>query len=156
MAQRRRGNRQLGVRRDKNVKLSLSEDEHALLSKAALAKDMTLSSYCADAAVAVARDEVDPTPDVRQTMVALNDQITRLCDAGALLGAGDPPPPPPPPPPPAPPGGPPAPPRGPADPAAPHPPDGTADTPGALLRRISRIVDELEDTAYELKRSVRR
>ncbi|MFC3520764.1 hypothetical protein ACFPZ0_04685 [Streptomonospora nanhaiensis] len=130
MAQRRRGNRQLGVRRDKNVKLSLSEDEHALLSKAALAKDMTLSSYCADAAVAVARDEVDPTPDVRQTMVALNDQITRLCDAGALLGAGDP--------------------------AAPHPPDGTADTPGALLRRISRIVDELEDTAYELKRSVRR
>ncbi|MDA0565058.1 hypothetical protein LG943_12115 [Streptomonospora sp. S1-112] len=140
MAQRRRGNRQIGVRRDKNVKLSLSEDEHALLAKAALAKDMTLSSYCAYAALAVARDEVDPTPDVRETMVALNDQITRLCDAGVRLGglatadvtdaaAGS--------------GG-----------GAVEGADG-APAPGLLLRRIARLVDELEDTAYELKRSVR-
>ncbi|MFI6576630.1 hypothetical protein ACIBFB_12580 [Nocardiopsis sp. NPDC050513] len=76
--QRRRGNRRTGVRRDNYVKLSLSDDEHELLTRAAKDQAMTLSGFAAHAALGVARHTLDTTPDARQTLIALNDAVTAL------------------------------------------------------------------------------
>ncbi|MFI6579367.1 hypothetical protein ACIBFB_26590 [Nocardiopsis sp. NPDC050513] len=76
--QRRRGNRRQGVRRDNFVKLSLSDDEHELLTRAAKDQAMTLSGFAAHAALGVARHTLDVTPDARETLVALNDAVTAL------------------------------------------------------------------------------
>ncbi|MES0838383.1 hypothetical protein [Nocardiopsis tropica] len=77
-AQHRRGNRRTGIRRDNYVKLSLSDDEHALLLQAAKDQAMTLSGFAAHAALGVARQTLATSPDDRQTLVALNDAVIAL------------------------------------------------------------------------------
>ncbi|MGW8529103.1 MULTISPECIES: hypothetical protein [Nocardiopsidaceae] len=77
-AQHRRGNRRTGIRRDNYVKLSLSDDEHALLLQAAKDQAMTLSGFAAHAALGVARQTLATSPDDRQMMVALNDAVIAL------------------------------------------------------------------------------
>ncbi|CAL9610431.1 hypothetical protein SUDANB67_05595 (plasmid) [Nocardiopsis dassonvillei] len=76
--QHRRGNRRIGIRRDNYVKLSLSDDEHALLLQAAKDQEMTLSGFAAHAALGVARETLATSPDARQTLVALNDAVIAL------------------------------------------------------------------------------
>jgi len=84
-AQHRRGNRRIGIRRDNYVKLSLSDDEHALLLQAAKDQAMTLSGFAAHAALGVARESLATSPDARQTLVALNDAVIALEHLGADL-----------------------------------------------------------------------
>ncbi|MFD3685435.1 hypothetical protein ACFWTE_11520 [Nocardiopsis sp. NPDC058631] len=84
-AQHRRGNRRIGIRRDNYVKLSLSDDEHALLLQAAKDQAMTLSGFAAHAALGVARQTLATSPDARQTLVALNDAVIALEHLGADL-----------------------------------------------------------------------
>lgn len=84
-AQHRRGNRRIGIRRDNYVKLSLSDDEHALLLQAAKDQAMTLSGFAAHAALGVARETLATSPDARQTLVALNDAVIALEHLGADL-----------------------------------------------------------------------
>ena len=84
-AQHRRGNRRIGIRRDNYVKLSLSDDEHALLLQAAKDQAMTLSGFAAHAALGVARETLATSPDARQILVALNDAVIALEHLGADL-----------------------------------------------------------------------
>lgn len=92
MAQRRRGNRRIGIRRDNFVKLSLSDDEHALISRAARAQGATLSGFAAHAALGVARHTLDTAPGARESLIALNDGVTALTGLSEriddLLAAG--------------------------------------------------------------------
>jgi uncharacterized protein (DUF1778 family) len=86
-AQRRRGNRRTGVRRDKHVKLSLSDEEHGLLVEAAKAHRMTLGGFAAHSALGVARDTLSTSPDARENLVALSDGTTALSRLGDELAA---------------------------------------------------------------------
>ncbi|QUX26388.1 MULTISPECIES: hypothetical protein [Nocardiopsis] len=87
--QRRRGDRRTGVRRDHFVKLSLSDDEHTLLARAAQEQGMTVSGFAAHAALGVARQELAIAPDARQSLIALNDAVNAL-EALALRIGTDP------------------------------------------------------------------
>jgi uncharacterized protein (DUF1778 family) len=86
-AQHRRGNRRTGIRRDNYVKLSLSDEEHALLLQAAKNEAMTLSGFAAHAALGVARDVLATSPDARQILIALNDATVALDRLAAELRA---------------------------------------------------------------------
>lgn len=88
--QRRRGDRQKGVRRDHFVKLSLSDDEHTLLARAAHGQDMTVSGFAAHAALGVARRELATSPDARQSLIALNDAVNALEALACRLGPAEP------------------------------------------------------------------
>ncbi|MFW5415607.1 hypothetical protein J0910_02985 [Nocardiopsis sp. CNT-189] len=78
MPPQRRGDRRTGVRRDHHVKLSLSAEEHELLSRAATDHDMTLGGFAAHACLGVARTTLETTPGRREAMIALNDGIIAL------------------------------------------------------------------------------
>jgi uncharacterized protein (DUF1778 family) len=85
--QRRRGNRRTGVRRDNFVKLSLSDDEHELLSRAAEHQGLSPSGFAAHAALGVARGTMATTPDAHETLIALNDAVIALEHLNADLRA---------------------------------------------------------------------
>jgi uncharacterized protein (DUF1778 family) len=87
--QRRRGDRRTGVRRNNFVKLSLSDDEHALLARAAQGQGMTVSGFAAHAALGVARQELVTSPDARQSLIALNDAVNALEALAARVGESD-------------------------------------------------------------------
>ncbi|MDA8368314.1 MAG: DUF1778 domain-containing protein [Nocardiopsaceae bacterium] len=67
------------------MKLTLSDEEHALLSSAAEAEGMTLGAFSAYAAMGVARGVLDRTPDLRESMVRLNEFAVALNEVGVRL-----------------------------------------------------------------------
>lgn len=81
-----RRRRRVGERRPRQVVVRLSENERAVLATAAGERGLAVGAFCAQAAVAVARNQVEPLPTVpREVLQQLLDCHRQVRRFGVLV-----------------------------------------------------------------------